>query len=277
MPEPLIQLKGVRKSFGTKMLFRDLNLDIMPGETLVIMGPSGCGKSTLLRVLMGQLQLDAGTVLIHGHSLEDMDRGELEAWRKSVGMLFQSGALLDSLTLRENLALPVREHTDLPEPTIDIMVEIYLQLVGLREHIDKMPAQLSGGMKKRGGLARALMMQPRILFYDEPTAGLDPINATHIDRLMMDLKTEMDATSVVVTHDMPSAFKLADRLALLFNGTFVAVGSADEFRTTTNPMVRQFVDGAMEGPLVNPADQTGYQAALLGRNINEVLHGEKTT
>ncbi len=277
MPEPLIQLKGVRKSFGRKMLFRDLDLDIMPGETLVIMGPSGCGKSTLLRVLMGQLQLDAGTVLIHGHSLEDMDRGELEAWRKSVGMLFQSGALLDSLTLRENLALPVREHTDLPEPTIDIMVEIYLQLVGLREHIDKMPAQLSGGMKKRGGLARALMMQPRILFYDEPTAGLDPINATHIDRLMMDLKTEMDATSVVVTHDMPSAFKLADRLALLFNGTFVAVGSADEFRTTTNPMVRQFVDGAMEGPLVNPADQTGYQAALLGRNINEVLHGEKTT
>ena len=277
MPEPLIQLKGVRKSFGTKMLFRDLNLDIMPGETLVIMGPSGCGKSTLLRVLMGQLQLDAGTVLIHGHSLEDMDRGELEAWRKSVGMLFQSGALLDSLTLRENLALPVREHTDLPEPTIDIMVEIYLQLVGLREHIDKMPAQLSGGMKKRGGLARALMMQPRILFYDEPTAGLDPINATHIDRLMMDLKTEMDATSVVVTHDMPSAFRLADRLALLFNGKFVAVGSADEFRTTTNPMVRQFVDGAMEGPLVNPADQTGYQAALLGRNINEVRHGKKTT
>ena len=277
MPEPLIQLKGVRKSFGRKMLFRDLDLDIMPGETLVIMGPSGCGKSTLLRVLMGQLQLDAGTVLIHGHSLEDMDRGELEAWRKSVGMLFQSGALLDSLTLRENLALPVREHTDLVEPTIDIMVEIYLQLVGLREHIDKMPAQLSGGMKKRGGLARALMMQPRILFYDEPTAGLDPINATHIDRLMMDLKTEMDATSVVVTHDMPSAFRLADRLALLFNGTFVAVGSADEFRTTTNPMVRQFVDGAMEGPLVNPADQTGYQAALLGRNINEVRHGKKTT
>ncbi len=277
MPEPLIQLKGVGKSFGRKMLFRDLDLDIMPGETLVIMGPSGCGKSTLLRVLMGQLKLDAGTVLIHGHSLEDMDRGELEAWRKSVGMLFQSGALLDSMTLRENLALPVREHTDLVEPTIDIMVEIYLQLVGLREHIDKMPAQLSGGMKKRGGLARALMMQPRILFYDEPTAGLDPINAAHIDRLMMDLKTEMDATSVVVTHDMPSAFRLADRLALLFNGKFVAVGSADEFRTTTNPMVRQFVDGAMEGPLVNPADQTGYQAALLGRNINEVRHGKKTT
>ena len=277
MPEPLIQLKGVRKSFGRKMLFRDLDLDIMPGETLVIMGPSGCGKSTLLRVLMGQLKLDAGTVLIHGHSLEDMDRGELEAWRKSVGMLFQSGALLDSMTLRENLALPVREHTDLVEPTIDIMVEIYLQLVGLREHIDKMPGQLSGGMKKRGGLARALMMQPRILFYDEPTAGLDPINAAHIDRLMMDLKTEMDATSVVVTHDMPSAFRLADRLALLFNGKFVAVGSADEFRTTTNPMVRQFVDGAMEGPLVNPADQTGYQAALLGRNINEVRHGKKTT
>ncbi|MGC8624788.1 MAG: ABC transporter ATP-binding protein [Phycisphaerae bacterium] len=277
MPEPLIQLKDVGKSFGERMLFHDLNLDIMPGETLVIMGPSGCGKSTLLRVLMGHLKIDAGTVLIHGNSLANMDRGELDAWRQSVGMLFQSGALFDSMTLRENLALPVREHTDLAEQTIDIMVEIYLQLVGLREHIDKMPAQLSGGMKKRGGLARALMMQPQILFYDEPTAGLDPVNTAHIDRLMMDLKTKMDATSVVVTHDMASAFKLADRMALLFDGRFVAVGSADEFRTTTNPMVRQFVDGGMEGPLVNPADQTGYKAALLGCNIKETPHGKKRT
>ena len=277
MSEPLIQLQGINKSFGDTRIYHDLNLDIFPGETLVIMGGSGSGKSTLLRVLMGHLKIDAGKVLIRGRSLEDMDRGELDSWRKSVGVLFQSGALFNSMTLRENLALPVREHTDLDDETIDLMVQIYLQLVGLREHIDKLPAELSGGMKKRGGLARALMMQPRILFYDEPTAGLDPVSTAQIDELIMNLKSKMGATSVVVTHDMQSAFKLADRLALLFDGKFAAVGSVEEFRTTTNPLVRQFVDGRLDGPFVNPSDQCSYKAQLLGRKINEVPHGQKTT
>ena len=277
MPEPLIQLQGITKRFGDRMIYHELSLDIFPGETLVIMGGSGSGKSTLLRVLMGHLKIDAGRVLIRGRLLDEMDRGELDAWRKSVGVLFQSGALFNSMTLRENLALPVREHTDLDGETIDLMAQIYLQLVGLREHIDKMPAELSGGMKKRGGLARALMMQPRILFYDEPTAGLDPISTAQIDQLIMDLKEKMGTTSVVVTHDMSSAFKIADRLALLFDGKFVAVGSVDEFRATTNPLIRQFVDGRLEGPLINPSDQCSYKAELLGRKINEVPHGQKTT
>ncbi len=277
MSEPLIQLQGICKSFGDTRIYHDLNLDIFPGETLVIMGGSGSGKSTLLRVLMGQLKIDAGNVLIRGRTLDEMNRGELDSWRKSVGVLFQSGALFNSMTLRENLALPVREHTDLDDETIDLMVQIYLQLVGLREHIDKLPAELSGGMKKRGGLARALMMQPRILFYDEPTAGLDPVSTAQIDELIMNLKNKMGATSVVVTHDMQSAFKLADRLALLFDGKFAAVGSVEEFRTTTNPLVRQFVDGRLEGPFVNPSDQCSYKAQLLGRKINEVPHGQKTT
>ena len=277
MSEPLIQLQGICKSFGDTRIYHDLNLDIFPGETLVIMGGSGSGKSTLLRVLMGQLKIDAGNVLIRGRTLDEMNRGELDSWRKSVGVLFQSGALFNSMTLRENLALPVREHTDLDDETIDLMVQIYLQLVGLREHIDKFPAELSGGMKKRGGLARALMMQPRILFYDEPTAGLDPVSTAQIDELIMNLKNKMGATSVVVTHDMQSAFKLADRLALLFDGKFAAVGSVEEFRTTTNPLVRQFVDGRLEGPFVNPSDQCSYKSQLLGRKINEVPHGQKTT
>ena len=277
MSEPLIQLQGICKSFGDTRIYHDLILDIFPGETLVIMGGSGSGKSTLLRVLMGQLKIDAGNVLIRGRTLDEMNRGELDSWRKSVGVLFQSGALFNSMTLRENLALPVREHTDLDDETIDLMVQIYLQLVGLREHIDKLPAELSGGMKKRGGLARALMMQPRILFYDEPTAGLDPVSTAQIDELIMNLKNKMGATSVVVTHDMQSAFKLADRLALLFDGKFAAVGSVEEFRTTTNPLVRQFVDGRLEGPFVNPSDQCSYKSQLLGRKINEVPHGQKTT
>lgn len=277
MSEPLIQLRGISKSFGGTRIYHDLNLDIFPGETLVIMGGSGSGKSTLLRVLMGQLKIDAGEILIRGRYLDNMNRGELDAWRKSVGVLFQSGALFNSMTLRENLALPVREHTDLDDETIDIMAQIYLQLVGLREHIDKLPAELSGGMKKRGGLARALMMQPRILFYDEPTAGLDPVSTAQIDELIMNLKSKMGATSVVVTHDMQSAFKIADRLALLFDGKFAAIGSVDEFRSTTNPLVRQFVDGRLNGPFLNPSDQCSYKTQLLGRKLNEVPHGQETT
>ncbi len=277
MSEPLIQLRGISKSFGDTRIYHDLNLDIFPGETLVIMGGSGSGKSTLLRVLMGQLKIDAGEIMIRGRYLDNMTRGELDAWRKSVGVLFQSGALFNSMTLRENLALPVREHTDLDDETIDIMAQIYLQLVGLREHIDKLPAELSGGMKKRGGLARALMMQPRILFYDEPTAGLDPVSTAQIDELIMNLKSKMGATSVVVTHDMQSAFKIADRLALLFDGKFAAIGSVDEFRSTTNPLVRQFVDGRLNGPFLNPSDQCSYKTQLLGRKLNEVPHGQKTT
>ncbi len=277
MPEPLIQLRAINKHFGDRMIYRDLHLDIFPGETLVIMGGSGSGKSTLLRVLMGHVKIDSGQVLIRGRSLDDMDRRELDSWRKSVGVLFQTGALFNSMTLRENLALPVREHTDLDDQTIDLMAQIYLQLVGLREHIDKLPAELSGGMKKRGGLARALMMQPRILFYDEPTAGLDPISTAQIDELIMNLKDKMGTTSVVVTHDMQSAFKLADRVALLFDGKFSAVGSVEYFRTTTDPLVRQFIDGRLDGPFVNPSDQVSYKAELLGRKIHEVPYGKKTT
>ena len=266
--EPIIELKDLRKSFGDQVLYDGLNLQVFPGETLVIMGGSGSGKSTLLRILMGHLPYDEGSVLIHSHELQDFSRRELNAWRLMVGVLFQTGALFNSMSLRENLALPVREHTDLPEELIQIMIKIYLQLVGLRESIDRMPSELSGGMKKRGGLARALMMQPRMLFYDEPTAGLDPVSSAQIAQLILDLKKKMDVTSIVITHDMKAAFEVADRMALLAGKRFHLIGSPEEFRTSKDPLVRQFVDGLLEGPLRPQSDQQAYEADLLHRDTD---------
>lgn len=265
--QPMIELKNLRKSFGEEVLYEDLNLQVFPGETLVVMGGSGSGKSTLLRILMGHLPYDGGSVRIHGREFADYSRRELNAWRLMVGVLFQTGALFNSMSLRENLALPVREHTDLPEELIQIMIKIYLQLVGLRESIDRMPSELSGGMKKRAGLARALMMQPRILFYDEPTAGLDPVSSTQIARLILDLKEKMDVTSIVITHDMKTAFEVADRMALLAGKRFHLVGTPDEFKSSDDPLVRQFVDGLLDGPLSPKADQQAYEADLLKRDL----------
>ncbi len=265
--QPIIELKHLSKSFGDQILYDDVNLEVLPGETLVVMGGSGSGKSTLLRVLMGHLPYDGGSVRIHGREFADYSRRELNAWRLMVGVLFQTGALFNSMSLRDNLALPVREHTDLPEELIQIMIKIYLQLVGLRESIDRMPSELSGGMKKRAGLARALMMQPRMLFYDEPTAGLDPVSSAQISRLILDLKDKMDVTSIVITHDMNTAFRVADRMALLAEKRFYLVGTPDEFKRSDDPLVRQFVDGLLDGPLSPQADQQAYEADLLQKKV----------
>jgi phospholipid/cholesterol/gamma-HCH transport system ATP-binding protein len=193
-----------------------------------------------------------------------MTPDELDAYRRSIGVLFQSGALYNSMTVADNVALPLREHTDLPEETIGIMVKIKLELVGLREHADKMPSQLSGGMKKRAGLARALALDPKILFYDEPSAGLDPVTSAEIDQLIIDLNKQLGVTSVVVTHEMDSAFRIADRMVLLDRGKFIISGTADEMRNSTDPLVRQFVHGLTEGPLTDRRRAGGYEVDLLG-------------
>jgi phospholipid/cholesterol/gamma-HCH transport system ATP-binding protein len=264
MSEPVIQVMDASKTFDGRGVLDAIRLDVMRGETLVILGGSGSGKSTLLRLMIGNLKCDGGDVIAFGKSLGTMKPAELDEYRKSVGVLYQSGALFNSMTVADNVALPLREHTGLAEHTIDIMVKIKLELVGLRQHADKMPAMLSGGMKKRAGLARAIALDPKVLFYDEPSAGLDPVTSAEIDRLIMDLNKKLGVTSVVVTHEMGSAFRIADRMVLLDRGKFIAEGTPERMRSHLDPLVHQFVFGLAEGPLTDRRRAGGYEEDLLG-------------
>jgi phospholipid/cholesterol/gamma-HCH transport system ATP-binding protein len=197
--------------------------DSSAGETMVIMGGSGSGKSTMLRLMIGSFPVTEGAIELFGTNICSMNEDQMNEVRKRFGILFQSGALFNSMTVGENVALPLREHTDLDPEIIDITVKIKLELVGLREHADKYPAQISGGMKKRAGLARALSLDPKILFYDEPSAGLDPVTSAQIDQLIISLSKQLGVTSVVVTHEMDSAFTIADRMAMLDKGRILKI------------------------------------------------------
>jgi phospholipid/cholesterol/gamma-HCH transport system ATP-binding protein len=264
MADPAIQVLSVTKTFGGRTVLDAIRLDVMQGETLVILGGSGSGKSTLLRLMIGNIGYDSGDIVGLGKSLAKMSVNDLAEYRKSIGVLFQSGALFNSMSVADNVALPLREHTDLPEETIDIMVKIKLELVGLREHSTKMPAMLSGGMKKRAGLARAISLDPKVLFYDEPSAGLDPVTSAEIDQLIIDLNHKLGVTSVVVTHEMDSAFRIADRMVLLDRGKFIVSGTPDEMKNSTDPLVRQFIHGLTEGPLTDRRRTGSYEHDLLG-------------
>ncbi len=261
--EVLIRVKGLEKSFGQRKILDGVNLEVRRGETLVIMGGSGCGKSTLLRHLIGALAPDAGTVELFGKDLAALDEEGLNAVRRRFGVLFQSGALFNSLTVGENIALPLREHTPFAEEIIRIVVNMKLELVGLRDFRDLMPAQISGGMKKRVGLARALALDPEIIFCDEPGAGLDPVVAGIIDKLIMDLTRKLGVTSVVVTHEMGSAFRIADRMVMLFEGRIVAEGTAEEIRGSPDPLVQQFIRGEPDGPIPLRCSRIEYETDLL--------------
>jgi phospholipid/cholesterol/gamma-HCH transport system ATP-binding protein len=267
MPEVAIKVDGVTKIYSGRVILDAIRLDVYQGETLVILGGSGSGKSTLLRLMIGNVRPDGGDVIALGKSLCNMTGKELDDYRKSIGVLFQSGALFNSMTVAENVALPLREHTDLAEQTIDIMVKIKLELVGLREHADRLPSELSGGMKKRAGLARAIALDPKILFYDEPSAGLDPVTSAEIDQLIIDLNRKLGVTSVVVTHEMDSAFRIADRMVLLDRGKFIVSGSPEEMKNSADPLVRQFVYGLTEGPLTDRRRAGGYESDLLAENL----------
>ena len=219
-----------------------LDLTVRRGETLVILGPSGSGKSTLLRCLIGLEHADEGTVWIDGIDLARADRRHLLELRRRMGVAFQGGALFGSMTVAENIELPLMELTDLPRPTRRIIARIKLGMVGLEEAMDRLPSQLSGGMVKRAALARALALDPEFVFFDEPSAGLDPVTAAGLDQLLMRLRKAVEATLVVVTHEMASAFAVADRLALMHEGRFRIIGTPEEVRKCTDPVVRRFLD-----------------------------------
>ena len=245
----MIKIRDLKKRLGTKQVLDGVNLEIVQGETMLVMGRSGTGKSVLLKHIIGLMTPDSGSIEVDGVDLVGMREKELNAVRKRFGMLFQSAALFDSLTVGENIALPLREHTAMSEAEVQARVAERLEWVGLSGVENMKPASLSGGMKKRVGLARAIAMDPQFVLYDEPTTGLDPIMADVIDQLIRSMQKRMGVTSVVVTHDMASAFKVADRMALLNDGRVVFLGTPDEVRTTKDPLVRQFVEGSSEGPI----------------------------
>jgi len=244
--EPVISLRNLRVSYGEREILHGINFDVVRGETLVILGGSGSGKSTLLRTLVGLEKPSAGEIWIKGRDLAKTTAAEMDEIRTKIGMSFQGGALFGSMTVGENVALPLREHTRLEDSTIEIILRLKLQQVGLEGFEYYMPSQLSGGMKKRAAVARALAMDPEILFFDEPSAGLDPIIAAGIDELILELKRAFHMTIIVVTHELASAFLIADRMLLIDKGNIVALGTTEEMRSSTQPRVRQFLDRIAE-------------------------------
>lgn len=239
---PAISARGLRVSYGDREVLHGIDFDVSRGETVVILGGSGSGKSTLLRTLVGLEKPSAGEVIVNGLDLAHATARELDAIRKKIGLSFQGGALIGSMTVGENIALPLLEHSELAPSTIEVMVRIKLEQVGLSGFEDYSPAELSGGMKKRAAIARALAMEPEILFFDEPSAGLDPIMAAGIDDLILNLKKAYDMSIVVVTHELASAFLIADRIILIDRGNILAMGASKEIQQSTQPRVRQFLD-----------------------------------
>jgi phospholipid/cholesterol/gamma-HCH transport system ATP-binding protein len=261
--EPVIQVENLVKSFDGRVVLDGINLTIERGQVTAIMGGSGCGKSTLLRHLIGVLRPDSGEIWVKGKDITKFDEKEMEEYRKRFGMLFQGGALLNSLSVRDNIALPLREHTKLDEKIIGMMVKMKLELVGLRDFEHLKPSQLSGGMQKRVALARALALDPEIVFYDEPNSGLDPVVSGVIDQLITDLSGRMHITSVVVTHDIKSAFKIAHKMVVLYRGRVVADGAPEEIAETTDPIVQQFITGSPDGPIPLRQSSRDYLEDLL--------------
>ena len=245
MGEVLVRFSHVKKRFGAKIIYSDLSLDIRRGEVLTVMGPSGVGKSVLLKMLIGLLSTDSGSIVFDGEEVANMNESQLGAVRRRIAYLFQGAALFDSLSVGENVAYGLREqfYATMTNEEILARVEQSLALVGLPGIEQMRPSDLSGGMKKRVGLARTLALQPEVILYDEPTTGLDPINTARINHLISGIQRTLGLTSVVVTHDMGTAFHVSDRLAMLSRGRVIAVGTKDEFKNTSDPYVRQFIEG----------------------------------
>ena len=245
---PIIRFRDVHLSFGDKVVLAGVSLDIPRGKTTVIIGPSGTGKSVLIKMLVGLLEPDSGEIWVDDVDVAQATERELFALRRKFGMLFQDGALFDSLTVGENIAFPLRRHTRLDDDAIDAAVSLRLTQVGLPGIEALMPAELSGGMRKRVSLARAVVMEPEVLIFDEPNSGLDPITSDEIDALIGRMKKELGITFVVISHDIVGTFAVADRIGMLYNGGLVALGTPDEVLRSREPIVRRFLDRNMHLP-----------------------------
>jgi phospholipid/cholesterol/gamma-HCH transport system ATP-binding protein len=262
-PETMISIRDLRVAYGTREILHGITFDVLRGETMVILGGSGSGKSTLLRTLVGLEKASAGQIWLKGENIAAISHKEMDEIRKKLGMSFQGSALFGSLTVGENVALPLREHTKLEDSTIEIIVRLKLDQVGLAGFENFMPSELSGGMKKRAGIARALAMDPEILFFDEPSAGLDPIVAGGLDELILQLKKAFHMTIVVVTHELASAYLIADRAVVIDKGYIAALGTMAELRASDHPRVRQVLDRVPE-PAVS--DEMDYLQMLTEDN-----------
>src|SRR5271169_2677318 len=245
----MIEVIDVHKSFGELQVLRGVNLVVEKGESMTVIGGSGSGKSVLLKHIIGLLFPDRGRVIVDGQVLNDLDDYSLNELRKKFGMLFQMAALFDSLTVWENVGFSLKQHTNMSDKEIRKVATEKLALVGLKDIEDKLPIELSGGMKKRVGLARAICMDAAIILYDEPTTGLDPIAADSINDLIVDLRKKLGVTSVSITHDMHSAYKISDRIAMLYKGEILEIGTPEQIKNTENPIVRQFISGSAIGPI----------------------------
>ncbi|HOP28928.1 MAG TPA: ABC transporter ATP-binding protein [Spirochaetota bacterium] len=245
----MIEVRNISKRFGKVVVLDNVSLTIENGETFVIIGQSGAGKTTILRHIAGFFDPDQGDVLIDGMKMNGAGSGKKRMLREKMGFLFQSGALINWLNVKENVALPLVEHKLGTKDEIDKIVDEKLSLLQLDDAAEKMPSDISGGMKKRVGLARAIVRNPEIILYDEPTSGLDPVMSARIDELILRMQRELGVTSVVVTHDMDSAYRIADRIAMLYQGRIIECGTPEQIRESINPYVRQFVEGKLTGPI----------------------------
>jgi len=248
---PFIELRGLYKSFDSKQVLRDMSIDVERGETVVIVGGSGTGKSVTLKHIIGLLKPDRGQVIVDDQDVSSMPELELNRFRRRFGMAFQEGALFDSMNVYENIAFPLRRHTRMKEPEIRARVEECLEDVHLHGVEKKRPSELSGGMRRRVGFARAISLKPEILLFDEPTTGLDPVISDIIAELICEMDMKLGTTTVTITHDMKVAFKVADRVAMLYNGSIIEEGTPEKFQESTNPIVQQFIEGRAEGPLTD--------------------------
>jgi phospholipid/cholesterol/gamma-HCH transport system ATP-binding protein len=244
-----IRVVSLYKSFGEKDVLHGINIEVRQGESMVVIGGSGSGKTVLIKCIIGLMRPDQGEIHVDGLEITSLDEKRMNEVRKKFGMLFQGGALFDSMTVWENVGFGLRQQTRLSEEESRRVASEKLALVGLKNVEDLMPAELSGGMRKRVSLARAIAMEPEILLYDEPTTGIDPIMADAINDLIVQMKEKLNVTSIAITHDMKSAYKIADRIAMLYQGKIIEVGTPGEIRNSSNPMVQQFIEGRSEGPI----------------------------